>query len=256
MQISQHCVAPSVIPFYAHRCKPGGVPPPKPDTRDAGARAISATPEITLRIAAHRPELKAYCRHRLGCQFEAEDAVQEVLLRAWRSAHRFEERAPLRTWLYRIANNVCVDAARSRARRPVPMDELPDEPSEASTAEPALARESIRLALIMIVQTLPPRQRAVLLLRDVLCWRASEVATLLGMSTTAVHSALQRARAALDAIDPDGLPPLAQPRQPGLVTGYLDALQSDDVDALVSLAIPMSPAVAKAKPATISSSTV
>ena len=194
---------------------------------------MTRTPQFADRIAAHRPELKAYCRRRLGCQFDAEDAVQEVLLRAWRDEARFEGRAPLRSWLYRIANNVCVDAANGRARRPVPVDEFQEEVVEASPTELALARENLRLALIAVVQTLPRRQREVLLLRDVLGWRADEVAALLGMSSTAVNSALQRARASLDRVDPERLPAVVDKHQQGLLAGYLAAFETDDVEALV-----------------------
>src|SRR5947209_18352860 len=107
--------------------------------------SLATSPELSDRIAAHRSELKAYCRRRLGCQFEAEDAVQEVLLRAWRGSSRFEARAPLRAWLYRIANNVCVDAANRRARQPIPVDDLADEAADVSPIELALARENLRL---------------------------------------------------------------------------------------------------------------
>jgi RNA polymerase sigma-70 factor, ECF subfamily len=203
--------------------------------------SMATSPDLSDRIVAHRSELKAYCRWRLGCQFDAEDAVQEVLLRAWRGGQRFEGRAPLRSWLYRIANNVCVDAAKRRSHQPMPVDEWEPDDLDASPTELALARENLRLALIAVVQELPPRQRAVLLLRDVLGWRAAEVAAWLGMSTVAVNSALQRAHATLDAVDADRLAPIGDKRQQGLVTRYLAAFAADDVGALVSLATQMPP---------------
>jgi RNA polymerase sigma-70 factor (ECF subfamily) len=150
-------------------------------------------------IESHRSELKAYCRRMLGSSFDAEDAVQETLLRAWRAADTFQGRAALRSWLYRIATNVCIDAARRRSRDPIPAEECACETLAPDPAEIALAHEDLRLALAVAAHRLPPRQRAVLFLRDGLGWRAADVAELLDMTVTAVNSALQRAHATLAA---------------------------------------------------------
>jgi RNA polymerase sigma-70 factor, ECF subfamily len=194
--------------------------------------------ELANRIVSHRPELRAYCHRMLGSPVEADDAVQETLLRAWRGSARFEGRAPLRAWLYQIATNVCVDAASSRSRRPVPTDDWREPEAECAQLDPAevaLAREDLRLALIAVIHTLPPRQRAVLLLRDVLCWRAAEVAELLGTSVPAVNSALQRARATLAFADPDCHPMIGDRRNEQLTARYLEAFDSDDPERLTSL---------------------
>src|SRR5437773_6286049 len=182
---------------------------------------------LTVKPAAgeleqHRAELTAYCYRMLGSPFEAEDAVQETLVRAWRSLDRFEGRSSLRSWLYRIATNVSLDMIGSRERRARPMDlgpsrepvesnlnTLPEvtwiEPipdrlvaPESDPAELAVAHETIRLAFVAALQHLPPRQRAVLILCEVLRWKASEVAELLDTSVASVNSALQRARATLE----------------------------------------------------------
>src|SRR6476659_8676244 len=174
-------------------------------------------------LEQHRAELTAYCYRMLGSPFEAEDAVQETLLRAWRSLDRFEGRAALRSWLYRIATNVCFDLLNARERRARPMDlgparepiesnlnTLPEvtwiEPvpdsvvtPEGDPADVAVARETIRLAFVAALQHLPPRQRAVLILCEVLRWKAAEVAELLDTSVASVNSALQRSRATLEA---------------------------------------------------------
>jgi RNA polymerase sigma-70 factor, ECF subfamily len=167
-------------------------------------------------LEQHRRELTGYCRRVLGSSFEAEDAVQETLVRAWRNFDRFEGRATLRSWLYRIATNVCADMMRRPQRRARPMDLGPlthDEAPQgvarapcsaaalaADPAEMAASRETILLAL-SVLQQLPSRQRAVLILREVLRWRAKEVAELLGSTVASVNSALQRARCALAAAD-------------------------------------------------------
>ena len=168
-------------------------------------------------LEQHRRELTGYCRRVLGSSFEAEDAVQETLVRAWRNYDRFEGRATLRSWLYRIATNVCADMMRRPQRRARPMDLGPltddDGPRGArgapgggaavaagDPAEMAASRETMVLALI-VLQQLPSRQRAVLILREVLRWKAGEVAKLLGVTVASVNSALQRARCALAAAD-------------------------------------------------------
>src|SRR5881396_3634847 len=190
----------------------------------------------------------------LGSPFEAEDAVQDTLLRAWRSADRFEGRAAVRSWLYRIATNVCLDQLKSRDRRARPMDlgpagepivenlnTLPEvtwiEPVPADPADVVTSRETIRLAFVAALQHLPPRQRAVLILCEVLKWQASEVAELLETSVASVNSALQRARATLetrqvtatDTFDPE------DDDQRALLHRYVDAFERYDMDALTSL---------------------
>ncbi|MFB9965495.1 sigma-70 family RNA polymerase sigma factor [Sinosporangium siamense] len=207
-----------------------------------------------------RVELTGYCYRMLGAPFEAEDAVQETLVRAWRGIDTFDEaRGALRTWVYRIATNVCVDmlrGARRRARvldfepQPPPGGELgvplpesawvwpvPDGrvvPVGADPAEEVLLRDSIRLAFVAALQRLSPRQRAVLILRDVLCWRAEEVARLLEASTASVNSALQRARATLrEARVAPGEPLDEEGRR--LLARYCDAFERHDVEAMVAL---------------------
>src|SRR5438105_4964808 len=173
--------------------------------------------DLEGRLEQHRSELTGYCYRMLGSPFEAEDAVQETLLRAWRGFDRFEGRAALRSWLYRIATNVCLDLLNGRERRARPMDLGPArEPIEANLhtlpevtwiqpipdpADVAVERDTIRLAFVAALQHLPPRQRAVLILCEVLRWQAAEVAELLETSVASVNSALQRARATLAATD-------------------------------------------------------
>jgi RNA polymerase sigma-70 factor (ECF subfamily) len=211
-------------------------------------------------LERHRRELNAYCYRMLGSPFEAEDAVQDTLLRAWRGLERFEGRASLRSWLYRIATNVCLDMLDGRERRARPMDLgeartphgpvgeiLPEvtwiEPipdgrisSEDDPAAIAESRETIRLAFIAALQHLPPRQRAVLILCEVLHWRASEVAELLETSVAAVNSALQRARATLEQADvADAAQGRLSEQDRELLTRYVDAFQRYDMEALTAL---------------------
>jgi RNA polymerase sigma-70 factor (ECF subfamily) len=199
---------------------------------------MTAPTEAILANGCHRAELTSYCRRMLGSSVDAEDAVQETLLRAWRASRRFEGRAAVRTWLYRIATNVCLDSLGHAARRPIPVEDVPElagAGGEPDPSEDALERERLRLAIVIAVRALPPRQRAVLLLRDVLSWRASEVADLLGMTPVGVNSTLQRARAALEALDPDQVSEVPGPCGHELVGRYVAAFATDDVDALVSL---------------------
>src|SRR6266403_6241506 len=207
------------------------------------SRTMASMPDSSLttkpaaaeqQLEQHRRELTAYCYRMLGSPFEAEDAVQETLLRAWRSLDRFEGRAALRSWLYRIATNVCFDLLNGRERRARPMDlgparepvesnlnTLPEvtwiEPvpdsvvsPESDPADVAVAHETIRLAFVAALQHLPPRQRAVLILAEVLRWKASEVAELLDTSVASVNSALQRARATLDSTGASSTDPLPE----------------------------------------------
>jgi RNA polymerase sigma-70 factor (ECF subfamily) len=219
------------------------------------------TEESTRELEQYRVELTGYCYRMLGSSFEAEDAVQETMIRAWRNLERFEGRAALRSWLYRIATNVCIDMLNSRKRRALPMDLGPaQEPVESNLhtlpatewiqpvpdslvvpdgdpADVAVARETIRLALVAALQHLPPRQRAVLILSEVLRWQASEVAELLDTSVASVNSALQRARATLSAGD---VSISTTPTEPDgtdreLLDRYVQAFQDYDMDALTSL---------------------
>ncbi len=208
----------------------------------------------------YRRELVGYCYRMLGSVHEAEDAVQDTMLRAWRALATFEDRAGLRPWLYRIATNVCLDMLKGRSRRALPMDvtpvgtsegrlgdrrpevtwiqPAPDSmilPPDADPAQHAVARESVRLAFVAALQHLAPRQRAVLILRDVLRWRATEVAVLLDSSADAVNSTLRRARAALPDIDRDSAPSQPSEDDRALLAAYIDAFERQDVDALVRL---------------------
>jgi RNA polymerase sigma-70 factor, ECF subfamily len=212
-----------------------------------------ATTELEVQLEQHRRELIAYCYRMLASPFEAEDAVQETFLRAWRSYDRFEGRAALRSWLYRIATNVCLDMLNGRERRATPMDLGPArEPiiENLNTlpevtwiqpipdpAEEAVARETIRLAFVAALQHLPPRQRAVLILCEVLRWKASEVAELLETSVASVNSALQRARATLEAsnVSAAEAPPSVDGADAELLARYVDAFERYDIDALTSL---------------------
>src|SRR6059036_3378758 len=235
------------------------------------SRTMASMPDSSLttkpaaaeqQLEQHRVELTAHCYRMLGSPFEAEDAVQETLLRAWRSLDRFEGRASLRSWLYRIATNVCLDMLHGRERRARPMDlgpaktadhplgeplpeatwiqPIPDGrvlPEHGDPAEIAESRETIRLAFIAALQHLPPRQRAVLILREVLQWEAAEVAELLDTTVSSVNSALQRARATLAAskVAADDPSPPMDEKQRALLSRYVDAFERYDLDALTEL---------------------
>jgi RNA polymerase sigma-70 factor (ECF subfamily) len=206
----------------------------------------------------HRAAITGHCYRMLGSAVDADDAVQETMVRAWRNLDRFEGRASVRTWLYRIATNVCLDALADRARRVQPLEEggpgtvndalverprahwlepIPDAaaiPADTDPAEQAILRESIRLAFVAAVQHLPPKQRAALLLTDVLGWSAAEVAEALETTVAAVNSALQRARATMASRNLEAGRPMSQ-AQVGLLERYVDAFERYDVDALASL---------------------
>jgi len=201
-----------------------------------------------------RGELTGYCYRMLGSAFDAEDAVQETMVRAWRGLDDFEGRSALRSWLYRIATNVCLDQLEGKDRRARPMDfgpagepvienlHTPDVPwlqpvpdsLVADPAETVASRETIRLAFVAALQHLPPRQRAVLILCEVLRWKATEVAELLETSVASVNSALQRARATLEQVE---LSPESSFDEPDreLLERYVSAFEAYDLDALTSL---------------------
>lgn len=229
---------------------------PTPTTPNPGSDATEAS------LEQYRAELTGYAYRMLGSAFEAEDAVQETLIRAWRSLDRFEGRSALRSWLYRIATNVCLDMLSSRERRARPMDlgpaltadsalgpALPDGkwiepvpdarvvPIGGDPAEATVLRETIRLAFVAALQHLPPRQRAVLILREVLQWQATEVAELLETSVASVNSALQRARATLASkeISATDAPEPMDDEQQALLARYVDAFERYDMDSLTSL---------------------
>jgi RNA polymerase sigma-70 factor, ECF subfamily len=224
--------------------------------------ATRASEALEQQLEQHRAELTAYCYRMLASPFEAEDAVQETFLRAWRAFDRFEGRSALRSWLYRIATNVCLDMLQARQRRARPMDlgpsrepveanlstlpettwiePIPDGavvPADGDPAEVAVARETIRLAFVAALQHLPPRQRAVLILCEVLRWQASEVAELLETSVASVNSALQRARATLEAskLSAAGTTPSVDEADRELLARYVEAFERYDMDALTSL---------------------
>lgn len=210
-------------------------------------------------LELHRAALTGHCYRMLGSAFDAEDAVQESMVRAWKALNRFDGRSSLRTWLYRIATNVCLDALSARARRARPIEEgpvgtvddelearprthwlepLPDTrflPSDANPFETVALRQSTRLAFVAALQHLPPRQRAALLLSEVLGWSAQEVASSLDMSVTAVNSALQRARATLAAKDVSAAAEPLSDSQAELLEKYVVAFHEYDVEALVAL---------------------
>jgi RNA polymerase sigma-70 factor (ECF subfamily) len=227
-----------------------------------GGTAERVGEPVEFQLERHRRELTAYCYRMLGSTFEADDAVQETFFRAWRSFDSFEGRAALRTWLYQIATNVCLDALNGREGRARPIDlgpagtadsplgrrlpeatwlePIPDShvmPADGDPAATAEMRESIRLAFMAALQHLTPKQRAVLILRDVLRWKASEVAELLGTTAAAVNSALQRARSTLanDEVDSVGPREPLDEREEQLLALYVDAFERYDIDTLTSL---------------------
>jgi RNA polymerase sigma-70 factor, ECF subfamily len=192
-------------------------------------------------VEPYRHALEVHCYRMLGSTQDAEDLVQETLLRAWRALERFEPRAKVQTWLYRIATNACLDELERRPRRPEPVDPFPDAPLAETTSptyDPAARyaiREGMELALLRAIQELPGRQRAVLIFRDVLGWTAPEVAELLESTVASVNSALQRARTTIERHLPAPAPAAAGPGERDLLDRYIDAFEHDDVDTLVSL---------------------
>jgi len=227
---------------------------------DRGDTVGESLDDVEQELDRYRTELTGYCNRMLGSPFEAEDAVQDTLVRAWRGLGRLERRAKLRAWLYSIATNVCLDVLNGRARRAsagdlgparsragldgdvqaeVWIEAAPDgvAPGEGDPAEIAARRETVRLAFLAAFQHLSPRQRAALLLCEVLRWRASEAAELLGTSVASVRSALQRARAALAAMDvgPGDPGPSLKPSDRELMARYGVALERDEMEELVSL---------------------
>jgi RNA polymerase sigma-70 factor, ECF subfamily len=228
-----------------------------------GIAEATAAPiqDLEATLEQYRVELTGYCYRMLGSTFEAEDAVQETFIRAWRSLDSFEGRSSLRSWLYRIATNVCLNMHAAPQRRARPMDLGPASPAEATLgpktsedmwvepvpdartvptggdpADIAIARESIRLAFVAALQHLPPKQRAVLILREVLRWRAEEVAELLETTAASVNSALQRARATLASRPTEEAPvtELGEEEQ-ALLARYVEAFERYDMDALTAL---------------------
>ena len=226
-------------------------------------RAVTLnTTDVALdELENYRRELTGYCYRMLGSGFEADDAVQETMVRAWRAAASFEGRSSARSWLYRIATNVCIDMLRGRERRARPMElgpfspphesflgpMLPEHawvspmadtrvlPEDGDPAEIAAARESIRLAFVTALQHLPARQRAALILCEVLRWQATEVAELLETTVAAVNSALQRARATLATASVRERAPVIDADQRELLARYVDAFERYDVSTLVTL---------------------
>ena len=193
-------------------------------------------PELERALQKHQPELLRHCGRILRSNADAEDAVQETMLRAWRGYGGYEGRASLRTWLYAIATRVCLDMVRAGARRPVPTEDPAPAPVADDPADRVAARDATQHALGVAVLLLP-RQRAVLILRDVLRWRAAEVADLFGSSVPAVNSSLQRARSALLAADPPAARTgPAEDGQLALVARYLDAFEHCDIETLVAVA--------------------
>jgi RNA polymerase sigma-70 factor (ECF subfamily) len=203
---------------------------------------------LSAAMGRHRRELHVHCYRMLGNFEEAEDLVQETYLRAWRARDSFAGGEGLRAWLYKIATNACLDALRARSRRPVTSyadlpflqpypDRLLDEiaPSEEEPEAVVVGRETIALAYVAMIQLLPARQRAVLILRDVLEWSAQETAAMLDMSVAAANSALQRARATLADQSPPSTAGELNAEERDLLARYIEAHESADVDAAVAI---------------------
>ena len=188
-----------------------------------------------------RPALEVHCYRMLGSLHDAEDVLQETLMRGWKTLETFERRSSIETWLYRIATNACLDEIERRPRRPVPVEPYPDgrlDGAAEPTVDPAARyamREGVELALLTAIQKLPGRQRAILILRDVLEWTAPEAAELLDSTVAAVTSGLQRARATIDDELPASSRTAAGPNDRKLLREYLDAWEDWDLDRLVDL---------------------
>jgi len=234
------------------------------DLGDVEAADRPERPDTNELLEAHRRELTAHCYRMLGSPFDAEDAVQETMVRAWRAIDRFDGRSSLRSWLYRIATNVCFDSLNGRKRRALPMDlstasppvqaslgvplgegtwlePVPDGqvlPESGDPADVLVAKESVRLAFVAALQHLPAKQRAVLILREVLRWKADEVAQLLGTSVASVNSALQRARATMASKELTIAGASADPmdaEHSALLARYVQAFEAYDIESLVAL---------------------
>ncbi len=215
--------------------------------------------EFVRQADPYRRELLAHCYRMLGSVYDAEDLVQETYVRAWRSYDRFEGRSSMRTWLHRIATNACLNALESRSRRPLPiglgapssdpadalieqrevpwLEPMPDSLVSDDPAAVVTGRESIRLAVVAAMQFLPPRQRAVLILREVLQWPAAEVGEMLDMTTASVNSALQRARAQLEqaTVSADEVTEPSESEQRELLDRFVAAFEAKDIAALVDI---------------------
>src|SRR3954453_21341952 len=218
---------------------------------------MATTIPLEQELGTHRRALTGYCYRMIGAGSEAADAVQETMVRAWRAADKLEARGALKSWLFKIANHVCLDMLQSSQRRAQPMDLGPAQDAAAplgaplvetawvrpiaddvlDPAELAAEKEMLRLAFVAALQHLPPRQRAVLILREVLRWQATEVAELLETSVASVNSALQRARATIDGLELDAGGPadVGDAEQRALLAGYVEAFERYDIDSLVKL---------------------